>query len=44
MKHNRHFLLVSLALSSLALQAQELKQDYIAWGTSSTEFGQTLTD
>ena len=44
MKKNRHLLLTALALSSLAVSAQELKESYISWGTSSDQFGKTLTD
>lgn len=41
---NKYLLLSALALSSLSVSAQELKEGYIQWGTSSDHFGETLTD
>ena len=42
MKQN--LLLASLALVSAAAGAQELKEGYIVWGTSSDVIGETITN
>lgn len=39
---NKYLFLTTLALSSLAVSAQELKSDYIEWGTSGDKFGEIV--